>query len=249
MPLTIWSPSPAPPRLAFCACQNRSNTWGISSAAIPAPVSSTQNRTSPSREAAPTVIRPPALRELDRVADQVLEHLEDPVAISPDIGNARVHIELETRGMPKQREGLWASTESRTICSAGTRACSTERWPPSMRVTSRISWMRRFIRVAARWITSTGFRDRRFWFRSAALKYTRLHRDGTERIAKVMSDEPEHLIPDLGRLDRRIVETGILDGDGRSLRQRLGQTKIALPVRARPGGGDEREHAEELSTA
>ncbi len=46
-----------------------------------------------------------------------------------------------------------------------------------------------------------------------------------------MGDEPEHLIPELGGLDRRVVETGILDRERRSLRQRLGQTKIALPVR------------------
>jgi hypothetical protein len=76
-----------------------------------------------------------------------------------------------------------------------------------------------------------------------------MHRDGAKWVAKIMGDEPQHLIPDVGRLDRRIVETGILDGDGRSLRQRLRQTKIVLPVRARPSGGDEREHAEKLSTA
>ena len=61
-----------------------------------------------------------------------------------------------------------------------------------------------------------------------------------------MGDEPEHLVTELGCLDRSLVETCILDCDCRSLRQRLGETKIALPVAARRGGGDERKHAEEL---
>ncbi len=78
------------------------------------------------------------------------------------------------------------------------------------------------------------------WFRAAALKKTGLHRDGTERISKVMSDETEHLITDLGCLDRSIVETGILDRDGRSVRERLGQTKIAL---ARSGESGEETNA------
>ena len=39
------------------------------------------------------------------------------------------------------------------------------------------------------------------WFSCAAPKQTRLHRDGTEWISKVMSDETEHLITDLGCLD------------------------------------------------
>ena len=43
-----------------------------------------------------------------------------------------------------------------------------------------------------------------------------------------MGDEAEHLITDLGGLDRSAVETCILDRDGRSLRQRLGQTKVGL---------------------
>jgi hypothetical protein len=42
--------------------------------------------------------------EVHRVADQVLEHLEDPVTISPDIGHARVQIVLEPEGLPRQRE-------------------------------------------------------------------------------------------------------------------------------------------------
>ena len=69
---------------------------------MPAPVSATQNSTSPSRGAAPTVIAPPALRELDRVADQVLEDLHEPVAIGADLGQIARQVELQ---LERRRRG------------------------------------------------------------------------------------------------------------------------------------------------
>jgi hypothetical protein len=84
-------------------------------------------------------------------------------------------------------------------------------------------------------------------FSFATPKQIRLHGDGTEWISEVMGDEAEHLITNLCGLDRSSVEAGILDGDGRSLGQGFGQTKVDLPVAASGGGGNEREHAQELS--
>ena len=199
MPLTIGSPSPAPLRLAFCACQNRSKTWGSLSAAIPAPVSATQNRTSPSREAAPTVIRPPGVRELDRVADQVLEHLKEPVAISPDVGNGRVHVELETRGTPKKRVAAWVSTASTTSCPAGTRAsfdgelaCLHARHIEEI-LDQAIHPGRGALDRFDRLLRSA------LWFRLRCRRRTDcLHHDGTERIPQVVGDDAEHLITESG---------------------------------------------------
>jgi len=58
-----------------------------------------------------------------------------------------------------------------------------------------------------------------------------------------MSDKTEHLITDLGSFDRSIVETGILDSDGRAVRERLRQPQVASPVVAR-AGGEKGENAE-----
>ena len=109
--------------------------------------------------------------------------------------------------------------------------------------------MRRFMRVAARWIVSTGFRDRRSGPRPLRSRSVACHRDGAERIAKVVRDEPEHLIAELGGLDRSVVEAGILDRDRRAIRERLGQAKIASPVRGETQTRREREDAEQLSMA
>ena len=62
-----------------------------------------------------------------------------------------------------------------------------------------------------------------------------------------MSHDAEHLITELGGLDRSAVETCILDCHRRSVRQRFGQTKIVRSVSARRGRGDESQRAEELS--
>ena len=62
-----------------------------------------------------------------------------------------------------------------------------------------------------------------------------------------MSHDAEHLIAELGGVDRSAVETCILDRHSRSVRQRFGQTKIALSVNARRGRGAEQQRAEGLS--
>jgi hypothetical protein len=50
MDRAMYKPRPRLVRFVFAVCQNRSNTAGISAAAIPAPVSVTANRTSPRDE-------------------------------------------------------------------------------------------------------------------------------------------------------------------------------------------------------
>src|SRR5262244_1826123 len=77
------------------------------------------------------------------------------------------------------------------------------------------------MRVAARWITSTGFTVRR------------------------SGSEP--LITELGGTDRSPVETCILDRHSRSVRQRFGQTKIVLSENARQRRGAEKKRAKGLS--
>ena len=48
-----------------------------------------------------------------------------------------------------------------------------------------------------------------------------------------MSDKAEHLIAELGGIDRSAVETCILDRDRCAVRQRFRQTKIARPIATR----------------
>ena len=46
-----------------------------------------------------------SLRELDRIADQVLEHLKEPIPITPDVGNITVHVDSK---LERRRRGEWS---------------------------------------------------------------------------------------------------------------------------------------------
>ena len=80
--------------------------------------------------------RPP--RELDRVADEVLEHLKESVAIAPDLGNV---IPTSTRSSRDDdaASGLCSSTASTTSSRADSRARWMGSCPASMSATSRRS--------------------------------------------------------------------------------------------------------------
>ena len=77
------------------------------------------------------------------------------------------------------------------------------------------------MRVAARWMTSTGFRDRRSGSGPVTLECRCLHQDRGKRIPQVMSHDAEHLIAELRGVDRSAVETCILDCHSRPVRQPL----------------------------
>ena len=62
-----------------------------------------------------------------------------------------------------------------------------------------------------------------------------------------MGHDAEHLITEVRGVDRSAIETCILDCHSRSVRQRFGQTKIALSENARRGRGAEHQRAEGLS--
>ena len=87
-----------------------------------------------------------------------------------------------------------------------------------------------------------------FGLRAASLQCRCLHQDRGQRIAQVVSHDAEHLITELGGLDRRAVEPCILDGHRRSLGQRFGHTKIVRSVNARRSRGAKRQRADGLSS-
>ena len=62
-----------------------------------------------------------------------------------------------------------------------------------------------------------------------------------------MSHNSQHVITELGSVDRSAVETCILDRQSRSVRQRFGQTKIVLTEDARQRRGAEKKRAKSLS--
>ena len=134
------------------------------------------------------------------------------------------------RARPAAASGLWASTASATTWPAGTRACSTERRPASMRVTSRRSWMRRFMRVAARSITSAGSRDRALRRRAAAPQQRRLHEDGAERVAQVVGDDAEHVVARLDGALGGAIEPRVLDRERRAAGELFAQPEIRRAV-------------------
>ena len=53
-----------------------------------------------------------SLRELDRVADEVLEHLKEPVPITPDLGNITAPRRLEAQETTTMRAVFCVSTAS-----------------------------------------------------------------------------------------------------------------------------------------
>ena len=102
------------------------------------------------------------------------------------------------------------------------------------------------MRLAASSMASSVLRSP-FGFWAVTLEGRCLHQDRGKRIPQVMSHDAEHLITELGGMDRSPVQTCILDCDSRSLRQRLSQTKIAPSISARLCGGDKCKYAEEPS--
>ena len=130
---------------------------------MPQPVSATQNSTSRSPARRADGDAAPGGRELDRVADQVLEHLEQAVLIAPDVRQivgpdraaGRATPTLPAAAGPRRRRaaaGAWRPARAR---------CRAAR--PRSSVTSSRSLISRFIRVAARWMLSTDF-----WLRRSA---------------------------------------------------------------------------------
>mgnify|MGYP003694522213 CR=1 FL=1 len=70
-----------------------------------------------------------SLREFDRVADQVLEHLKEPVPITPDFGNIGVHVDSKLeRG--RRRRAVSAYPPPRR--SAHVRTVALVRWSAAL---------------------------------------------------------------------------------------------------------------------
>ena len=90
IPFTMASPRPVPKRAVSRACQKRSKTWGRCSARRPGPVSATEKTTEPSRARAVHGDRARRGRELDGVAEEVGEDLQDPAAIGADRRRQRI---------------------------------------------------------------------------------------------------------------------------------------------------------------
>ncbi len=143
IPLMMGSPSP--PRDAwFRACQNRSKTWGRPSGAMPAARVGDPEQHLPLPRGGADGDATLGGRELERVADQILQHLEKAVRITPDIGQVIGEIEPKSSDAD-DASGRWPSTHSMSNWRVDTRARSTPSCPASIKVTSSRSAIRRFI--------------------------------------------------------------------------------------------------------
>ena len=110
-----------------------------------------------------------------------------------------------------------------------------------MRVTSRRSWIRRFIRLAARSIASTGLRDPRVL--TTAPEKCRRRDNGSERISEIVRHDAEDLVSRAdGRL-RDVVEESVVQRERRASSELLRHAHVLGPIpmpRATPHGGQHR---------
>ena len=156
--LTIVSPSPVPwmwRRSASSARYMRSNSRARSSSAIPIPVSATSSAIPrPGRAAILTATRPPLGGELDRVRDQVLEHLSEPVR-----GRRRPPAPRSARGRARPRPSRPPGARPRPSPRRSRRGrrvpSSISNVPAVIRVSSSRSPTRLSSRRELRSITST----------------------------------------------------------------------------------------------
>ena len=109
--------------------------------------------------------------------------------------------------------------------------------------------MRRFIRVGGALDRLGGSSRPALRFARAAPEQRRLHQDGPERIAEIVGDDAEHVVPRLAGSLRRAVEPGVLEREGRSPGDLLSEADVCRPVRPRGRRGHETHYAQELRHA
>jgi hypothetical protein len=102
---------------------------------MPPPVSLTSIRISSSARPPTTVTLPPARGVFEGVAEQVGEHLGQPVAVTLD-GDRRPGSRCSQRDPRSRATGATASTAARTIAPRSSVARSSASWPSSARETS-----------------------------------------------------------------------------------------------------------------
>jgi hypothetical protein len=98
--------------------------------------------------------------------------------------------------------------------------------------------------VAARSITSPGFRDRRSSSPRFASQHGRLHQDRAQRVAQIVGDDAEHVVAQLDRVLGDPVEAGLLHRQGGARRHGPGEGEILRREMAARRGADEDQRAD-----
>ena len=158
------------------------------------------------------------LREFDRVADEVLEHLKEPIPITPDLGNIGVHFDSKLKRRRRCERSLHIHRlDNQPTCRQsrsldGQLPCLHER--DIQEILNQAVHARGCavddLHSASEIVVRAPGRD--------VLMRRCLHQDSGKRIPQVMSHDAEHLITKLGGVDRGAVETCILDRHSRSVR-------------------------------
>ena len=161
-----------------------------------------------------------SLRELDRIADQVLEHLKEPIPITPDIGKIAVHVDskLERGGSGKWslrihrpndqltcRQSRWFDGQLPGLHDGDIQEILNQAVHPRGRAVDRFTPLLR---------TPLGIG-------AATREGRRVQQNRGQWIPEVMRHGAEHVITELGGIDRGAVETCILDCHDRPVRQRF----------------------------
>ena len=197
---------------------------------MPAPVSVTLNATLPSSRSAPIDHRAVVRRELDRVAHEIAEHLNDSRAVRRDERQVRREASVE-------RDAVLARFDVEHVHASAARAATA--LPAAARATAgRARCSRR--RAGPRSVDSPSRRllDRRRAARPRrsrrlggfSRKHARAHRDGADRIAQVVRHDAQHFVARAIGLACDVVEARIRE---RGRRRRARTSRRACGARRR----------------
>jgi hypothetical protein len=158
-----------------------------------------------------------SLREFDGVANEVLEHLKEPIPIPPDLGNNRVHFDskLERSRRCERSQQIHCLVNQPTCRQSrsldGQLSCLQDRDIQEI--------LNQAVHARGCAVDNPhGFQRSSFGLRAPTRDCRRLQQDRGQRIPQVMGDDAEYLIAEVGGVDRSAIETRILDRLGRSLR-------------------------------
>ena len=185
---------------------------------------------------------PTRLGEFDRVADQVLEHLEEAVAIGPDIRKVSLQIDLQ---LERGRRGELLMS----IDAVGNRPPSLhdrryDRESAALHARHVQEVLDQAVHSGCGALDRVYRRARRAGLTTASPEERRRRDNGSERISEIVSDKAENLVSRADRRLRDVVEESILQSQRRTSSKLLRHAHVLGPIpvsRAAPYGGHDRD--------
>ncbi len=187
----------------------------------------------------------PSRAELDGVADQVLQHLREPVLIAPDIGQVVGELQLQVDRSGQRQRPLWLDGVEDQLARRHARVIDAQ--------LSRLD-QRHVQQVVDQTVHPAGgsqnavdrFLVPALGLAAAAFHHRRLHDDRGRRVSQIMRDDAQDLVPQLRRAQRGLVQPTVFDRERRKLGDGVREAQIVRPIGPRGRGRHENQHADQL---